>query len=491
MPKSHVPLKIYFSDFFEVSPQLLSDYGAFNISLITDLPLFIDPFLLFNSDDEQYQRLHAQIIDYVVFLKNESKRPLPEGRVKTLFYFPEVRQNWLGYSKVGNAGRGLGGKFAASLKKNLTTVFAQFGEERGTSSHIEKLTLIKSGVGRDQVSDFTCNLIKGFLCRYTEEFARQHIDRKYLQKFMVRKVSFNHATSTWAAREFVLPKFQGDFVLLSPNNMLTKDSNWINQRDLVADFSAVVESVDNSTLRAEIDRYFVSMLPVEPTRDDIAAAVEKAVKKYPGLLDDFIALKELDRTEATNSSAQRVAEAHKLFVSHLRSFCGLLLETDFYQAPTNSLDEALRRIGFLKHVIEKEDGYRLFYIDGKPLRRESDLQIMFKLTWFASAYDSNAEVNNGRGPADSVVSYGSKDKVAIEFKLGSNAKLEDNLLEQAEIYSDAARATHAPIKVILCLTESDWDRVKRLLKAHKLDKSRNVVVIDGLPKESASKVKTK
>lgn len=47
-------IDIYFSDYFDVDPLLLERYGAFNISLVTDLPLFIDPFLLFNSKKSEY-----------------------------------------------------------------------------------------------------------------------------------------------------------------------------------------------------------------------------------------------------------------------------------------------------------------------------------------------------------------------------------------------------------------------------------------------------
>jgi hypothetical protein len=39
----------YFSDYFGVKRNTLARYGAFDISLVTDLPLFIDPFLLFNE----------------------------------------------------------------------------------------------------------------------------------------------------------------------------------------------------------------------------------------------------------------------------------------------------------------------------------------------------------------------------------------------------------------------------------------------------------
>ena len=38
--------RIYFTDFFEVVPSDLESYGAFNVSLINDLPLFIDPLFI-------------------------------------------------------------------------------------------------------------------------------------------------------------------------------------------------------------------------------------------------------------------------------------------------------------------------------------------------------------------------------------------------------------------------------------------------------------
>lgn len=43
-------MNVYFSDWFDVDPAALEEYGAFNVSLINDLPLFIDPFFLFTTD---------------------------------------------------------------------------------------------------------------------------------------------------------------------------------------------------------------------------------------------------------------------------------------------------------------------------------------------------------------------------------------------------------------------------------------------------------
>jgi len=36
-------MRIYFSDYFDVSKEKLKKYAAFDISLINDLPLFIAP----------------------------------------------------------------------------------------------------------------------------------------------------------------------------------------------------------------------------------------------------------------------------------------------------------------------------------------------------------------------------------------------------------------------------------------------------------------
>ena len=35
-------IKVYFSDYFDIEEDVIESYGAVNISLINDLPLFID-----------------------------------------------------------------------------------------------------------------------------------------------------------------------------------------------------------------------------------------------------------------------------------------------------------------------------------------------------------------------------------------------------------------------------------------------------------------
>ena len=56
---------VYFSEVFGIDEAVLEEYGAMNISLLNDIPLFIDPFLLYASDKEEYKALHEQY-----FVKN-------------------------------------------------------------------------------------------------------------------------------------------------------------------------------------------------------------------------------------------------------------------------------------------------------------------------------------------------------------------------------------------------------------------------------------
>ncbi len=122
-------MRVYFSDIFDVSPDDIEQYGAFNISLINDLPLFVDPFLLFNSEKSEYQQLHQEILRYVAFLRDRSVKGINHGLLKNWYCFPEIKQTWLGYSRIGNGGRGPGIEFAKALNDNLKGVFVDFDKQ--------------------------------------------------------------------------------------------------------------------------------------------------------------------------------------------------------------------------------------------------------------------------------------------------------------------------------------------------------------------------
>jgi hypothetical protein len=478
-------LRIYFSEYFGLDASLLEGYGAFNVSLINDLPLFIDPFLLFNSAKPAYRHLHAEIIRYLRFLRDKAAAAtINDGLLQAWFTFPEVRQTWLGFSQKGNGGRGLGCDFARSLFRNLGKIFAGFGTEPITKdSHLEKLCLIEEGVGRDNISDFTTNLIKGFLATYTQAFAVQNVQPANRRRVSIPKASFNYDTETWQSATFELPFIGGDHVILTPRDLLTRDETWINRDDLLGNLEEILCAVPDFQLRDQVNNYLSSRLARrrdarEPTATEKREAAAAAILSFPAVLDHYIRLKEDDGDKARILSDERVLQTERAFIQNVRHFVSLLSGTAFYGTGYDTLEEARQRVLFLKDVIEHQGGHHLFYgADHKPIRRESDLQIFYRLTWFATASDVNREVNNGRGPVDFKISRGNADKSLVELKLARNSKLEANLANQVRIY-EQANNTHKSLKVIIYFTSAELDRVHVILKRLRLSDHPDVVLID-------------
>jgi len=291
---SQSDLKIHFNDYFEVSPEHLEAAGAFNVSLINDLPLFIDPFLLFNSPDAQHRQLHDGIIRYLRFLRDKAAAgAVGSGLIAAWYRFSEVKQTWLGFSRVGNEGRGLGMDFAHELHRNLHSIFSEFGSERVTKgSHLEKLCLIRGGVGRDTISDFTTNLIKEYLLEYTQDFARAHIAARFRRRVTVPRVRFNYETESWEADSYDLPWLDANYVILTPKSILTKDDTWINRPDMITDFDEIVDALPNDELRAQLNNYLLKVLPDRPTRTERRSAIQSAIARFPEFIEYYIRHKE-------------------------------------------------------------------------------------------------------------------------------------------------------------------------------------------------------
>jgi hypothetical protein len=470
---------LYFADQFDVDPALLDGYGAFNISVVSDLPLFIDPFLLFNSDKPEYQTLHQQIIDYLLFLKDKSQDELDDGIVQSWFRFKEVKQNWLGFTVLGNEGQGLGAKFARSLNAAFRTTLHDFGDETiTTGSHLEKVCLIRGGVGRDNISDFTTNLIKEYLLDYTEEFARAHLDPSRCGEFNVARAFFNYSTETWQSNRHYLPRLGNDFVLLTPSDMLTKDDTWISHGDMVAKFALLPEAVPNEQLRAQINNYFRSLLSRDAKERDIREAAARTIQQFPVLIDHYVRIKEDTGEDAVDISRRRVSDVDDVFVRSVqRALEHIAANSDINAKSWTSYDEALARARDFKHYVEHQDGYKVINRNGAAFSRETEVQLFFGLIWCNTSFDVNREPNNGRGPVDFKVSYGAGDKSLIEFKLGSSSSLKRNLEKQVQIY-EAANRTHSSVKVIICYTLRDQRRVTKILKELGIENHESIVVVD-------------
>ncbi|WP_313532938.1 PD-(D/E)XK nuclease domain-containing protein [Sphingobacterium athyrii] len=170
-----------------------------------------------------------------------------------------------------------------------------------------------------------------------------------------------------------------------------------------------------------------------------------------------------------------------------------IIEIDRYDMLTHpvkktksSFEEAIYRIKLLKRFIENNNGNRAF--KSPENQNESAFQLVFKSICSDSIWDINSEVNNGRGPVDFTVSKGANDKTVIELKLAKSSKLKQNLQYQVDIYKKANRTDQSVI-AILHFNKAEHNRAVKILKELKLDKLKNIILIDGEEKPSASNVK--
>lgn len=485
--------KLLFSDYFNIDQSVLNQYGALNICLSADMPLFIDPFLLFASDDEEYKRLHQNLIDHILILKDIAIHDREGAEKNSIFRFPEIKQNWLGVSKFGNDGRGLGKDFAKKLIKSFNGFYNSFGnEEISAETHIEKLTIMNERIGKDFISDFTTNLILDYLLQYTQTFALKYLKPNQIREFSVHSI-FNKKFKRWMPKKYQLPYLyleeKGDFIILTPLDILTKDEAAINNSEFYSNFLSVANSINNIDLRNSINEYFRSQLPKKPTKKDRNYAINKTAIKFPEIIDYYIKLKEDNKETVSRLTKDKIRKLTSELVETLSSLGEILYEkSDFYNIVPNSYDESLKRVHYLKDVIENNDGYRVFYHEGIPIAKEETIQRIFRLTWFATPFDVNSEVNNGRGPADYKISSGSDDSTIVEFKLGKSSSLYRNLANQTNIYKKASKSAN-DIKVILCYNEGEIKSVERILNKLKLVDQENIVIIDASPKKSASVIK--
>jgi hypothetical protein len=332
-------------------------------------------------------------------------------------------------------------------------------------------------------------LIKDYLLKYTQIFTEKYIEPSLTKTMSVQKVRFDYETERWESDNFILPFYRNTYVLLTPKNILTKEDVWINRKDYLHDFWEIREAVFNTQLREELDNYLKLVLSKNPKSQEYDRVAADFTYKHPEIIDLFIRSKEDRGDKAIERSAAYVADSQQLYIEQFNNLVQLLnINSLFYAMIGDTVTEAYQRITFLKDVVENKGGWKLFYVNGQPVRKEEDIQIAYRLTWFRTLSDVSREVNDGRGPADFKISRGSVDKTIVEFKLASNPQLRQNLQNQVEIYKKASDVKIG-FKVIFYFSDAESKRIQDLLVELELTKDPYIIQVDARKKESASKVK--
>lgn len=263
-------------------------------NLTQDLPLCIDPFLLYRSQDPELRELHAQLISHFnrgIDLYRRDK----SNELATLIRFPEVDEIGFGYSEGQIGGRGLG----TVLNKALADLLAEVGVlfERGIH-HIEELQLLSIGIGPDLISDITANILKEYLVRYTQRQAALHGIE--LKKGVPINHYFDLNNQEWVDGYFDLPRnpHSGLPILLVPRRIV-RLLPWINYEDYRDnEFSAFLKPKSPSPVPGRPPgRATISRSPIR-SRPRSKPEVISLTRRHLDLVDRYITRKERSSQEA-------------------------------------------------------------------------------------------------------------------------------------------------------------------------------------------------
>jgi hypothetical protein len=246
-----------------------------------DLPLAIDPFLLFKSRNPEYRALHGSVLD--VF--NAGIRAVHAGQLdkaRRILTFPEVVEIGLGYSSSSRRGSGVGAHLTELIIDTL--IGSPQLQQRGVR-HVEEMQLLSAGIGPDRVSDIVANILKSFLVEYTQR--QSTIWGIELRSGVPLPHVYNHATGSWEDVHADLPvsDVDGHPILLVPRRVV-RVLPWINYDDflrtefaayLAARRGAIRSSRSGRADERESERKSEKVDVVTVTREDLTL-VERYVK---------------------------------------------------------------------------------------------------------------------------------------------------------------------------------------------------------------------
>jgi hypothetical protein len=190
-----------------------------------DLPLFVDPFLLWKSPSQQDNALHTAVVNSINYLGFLSKKGKEKEAIRLIISASECQEVGLGLSRT-KKGKRIGEKTALSilkLYKNIPQI------SNSGFVHFEEIQLLVENIAEDRVSDLTCSFLKSFLIDYTIEQCQKH--KIPLAEITITDV-YDDKKKSFVDEKVVLPHHPATFapILFVPKRWL-RFTPWINYED--------------------------------------------------------------------------------------------------------------------------------------------------------------------------------------------------------------------------------------------------------------------
>jgi hypothetical protein len=471
---------VYFSEAFSVIRSELDDW--FDPLLEVDTQLFVDPFLLFAEESGFWQdsgdrmAAHFQNGFEVLAGHQDSLGSLQYKKTVQLMLFPEPREFGLGFVGKGTGGAGT----ALGFAKRIVEAMA-FAIRRGLVNldHFEELGLLVDRIGRDRISDITCNILKYKFIEYTQEICQRHGIETF--EFKVPHGRFDTVRNRWDSAKVELPKNpeNGRFILLTPSRFL-RELPTLN----AADWWNYVEPTLRDDLSLDIGSRLSKKKIIEIARQNI------------DLIRSWSEARESQAPDPYDVERDPVGLHNWQLVTRERSS---IMPIEMPPITAQNLSDFIAKVNesFI-HYVEEEGGWRLLRNDDTGLpKTELSIQLLYKgiVQSYCQAHGVrlDREVELGRGPVDFVFNSTSE-RVLLEVKKMRNGKFWNGLDDQLTSYLTSDNGIEGWLLAIR-LTDSKTEKTRTTeLPARTKLASKNSGFklhsqwVDARPKMSASEL---
>ena len=143
----------------------------FDPILSVDTKLFIDPFLLYEFEFDEFLGSHEEVVNFFNFafqtlaehIASDSSHK--KSIAQNMLVFPEINWLCLGYSVSGTKGAGSGKGFASLI---VDSILETISLGKASIEHFEEVSLLNEGFGPDRISDTVANILLKRFCLYTK-----------------------------------------------------------------------------------------------------------------------------------------------------------------------------------------------------------------------------------------------------------------------------------------------------------------------------------
>lgn len=191
-----------------------------------DIPLYLDPFMLWRSPSQQDQALHTSLINAFNHLGVLASEGREAEAIDTLVVASECDEVGLGTS-LTRKGKRIGTEKAAEILELFKTI-PQY--KQNGFRHFEEIQFFVEGISKDRISDISCNFIKSFLIDFTiDQCERYGIPTQPSKVAHVYDYRQNRFVSEDGVNLPVNPE-TGDPIIFVPKRWM-RFAPWINYDD--------------------------------------------------------------------------------------------------------------------------------------------------------------------------------------------------------------------------------------------------------------------